>query len=94
VAAVGATGELIEDGVDGALLGSSDDWALTSELATVLQQLSTNREDLARLSSGAAARAASVSWQTNVAPLVKQLELWFPKRWNADAQSPSKASVN
>jgi hypothetical protein len=60
----------------------------------VLQQLSTNREDLARLSSGAATRAASVSWQTNVAPLVKQLELWFPKRWNADAQSPSKVSVN
>jgi glycosyltransferase involved in cell wall biosynthesis len=90
-AAVGATGELIEDGVDGTLLKSSDDWALTLDLAAMLQRLSTDRDELTRLSVGAAARTAAVSWKTNVSPLVRQLELWFPKRWNADAHSKASA---
>lgn len=94
VAAVGATGELIEDGVNGVLLNAPDDWAMTLDLAAVIQRLATNREELARLSIGAADRAANASWRTSVVPLVKQLERWFPKRWNGDTQSLSKISVS
>lgn len=96
--AVGATGELIEDGVDGILLKSSDDWALTLELAGTLQQLSIDRQQLVRLSSGGARRTVSSSWQTNVIPLVRHLERWFPDRLETlttlvsspDAPTPSR----
>jgi hypothetical protein len=71
--------------VDGILLKPSDDWALVLDLATRLQQLSADRAELMRLSSGAAARAASSSWQTNIAPLVEQLDRWFPERRKAAA---------
>lgn len=94
VAAVGATGELIENEVDGVLLDASDDWAMTLDLVSVLQRLSSNREDLTRLSIGAAARAVDASWQKNILPLVKQIERWFPKRLNGNARPLSKVSVS
>lgn len=77
---VGAASELIENGIDGILLAPSDDWALTLDFVAALENLSANREDVARLAAGAATRAASASWHRNVAPLVRQLEQWYPDR--------------
>lgn len=85
VAAVGATNELIDDSIDGVLVKSSDDWAMTRDLASALELLASDRAELSRLSEGASARVAGVSWKENVAPLVKQLRLWFPTRWQAAA---------
>lgn len=90
-AAVGATDELIKNGVDGVLLHSQDDWALTRDIADMLQQFSMNRGELMRLSGGAAVRASSVSWRKNTVPLCKQLEAWFPKRWKAHQLKPSSS---
>jgi glycosyltransferase involved in cell wall biosynthesis len=84
--AVGAVSELINHGVDGVLLDASDDWGVACDLTAVLQRLASNREELAQLSIGASSRAATVSWTTNIAPLVRQFEAWFPQRWNAMAR--------
>lgn len=92
VTAVGATGELVADGIDGILLDAKDDWGLTLQFVATLQRLSTDRAELACLSARAARRVASTSWQGNIAPLARQLAQWFPSRWNPTA-TPSDPEI-
>jgi glycosyltransferase involved in cell wall biosynthesis len=90
-AAVGAVGELIAHGRDGVLLDAADDWSVASALAAVVERLAADREALARLSAGAASRAAAASWARSIAPLAGHLEAWFPQRWSGTAERAAAA---
>lgn len=93
-AAVGATDELIDHDKDGILLRSQDDWGLTLDLVRELGKLSANRDELTRLSIAAADRTRAMSWLSHIAPLAKQIETWFPKRWNVSEEPTRHSLVN
>ncbi len=78
--AVGAVGELIEHGVDGLLIESTDDNVIISEMTEMIAALAEDSAALRRLSEAAAERGASLAWDRSVEPLVQQLMAWFPDR--------------
>ncbi|MBZ9655489.1 glycosyltransferase [Phyllobacterium lublinensis] len=81
--AVGAVGELIDHGVDGLLIDSTDDNVIISEMTEMLAALAEDSAALSRLSEAAAERGGSLAWDHSVEPLVQQLMAWFPDRFAA-----------
>ncbi|TYC53062.1 glycosyltransferase [Rhodobacterales bacterium] len=77
---VGAVGELIDHGVDGILLRSSDDGVVTHDLIAALEGLVGSGEKLKQMSTRAAARASGRTWEKSLQPLLRQLHSWFPER--------------
>ncbi len=77
---VGAVGELIDHGIDGLLIESTDDNVISRELTEIIMALSEDPAALRRLSEAAAERGGSLMWEHSVEPLVNQLKSWFPDR--------------
>jgi glycosyltransferase involved in cell wall biosynthesis len=78
--AVGAVDELIDHGVDGLLIRSTDDNVIISELTGMIAALSEDTAALTQLSEAASERGGSLAWEQSVGPLVEQLKSWFPDR--------------
>ena len=79
--AVGAVEELIDHGVDGLLIHSTDDTVISRELAAAIAALAEDTEALGRLSEAAAQRGGALAWELSVEPFVKQLKAWFADRF-------------
>ncbi|WP_072642900.1 glycosyltransferase [Sinorhizobium americanum] len=86
--AVGAVDELIEHGVDGLLIRSTEDSVIISEMTETIAALAEDSAALSRLSEAAAERGASLSWDRSVEPLVEQLMAWFPDRFSTRSPAP------
>ncbi|HTR17512.1 MAG TPA: glycosyltransferase, partial [Acetobacteraceae bacterium] len=74
---VGAVRELIEDGVDGVLLGPAEGNGVAAALVATIADLATNRTRLTSLAEAGIARRANRGWAESTAPLLDRLESWF-----------------
>ncbi|WEK03636.1 MAG: glycosyltransferase [Candidatus Devosia phytovorans] len=75
---VGAVNELIEHGKDGLVIPHENDGGVIDGFTQSLMALAKDRDELTRLSDGAAVRAASLDWDISAQPLYAALAEWFP----------------
>lgn len=91
--AVGAVEELIENNVDGIVVPQDNDGSVIDGFTAALAKLATDRSELGRLSTGAAARAATLNWGQSAEPLLAALAGWFPEHLGQPAK-PSRRLIS